>query len=100
MGSALSFTGLALLDGRLKVPHSVQDWGLLMGISTVASVIPVVLLFLGLRRVSTPQAAILSTLEPVFAILLGVMVLGERLSAMQLAGGVLVLLAVVLLQRK
>jgi DME family drug/metabolite transporter len=51
----------------------------------------------GLRTVAVPTAVTLGLAEPVVAALLGVLVLGERLSAPALAGLVLVGLAIVIL---
>lgn len=51
----------------------------------------------GLRTVAVPTAVTLGLAEPVVAALLGVIVLGERLSAPALAGLVLVGLAIVIL---
>ncbi|MCX7783474.1 MAG: DMT family transporter [Meiothermus sp.] len=100
VGAALSFTALAWLDGQFKMPGSLPDWGLLLGISTVATVFPVILVFVGLRRIRATQASVVSMLEPLFTIALGVLILGERLSLAQLLGGGLVLLSVVILQRR
>jgi len=52
----------------------------------------------GLPRVGAARAALVSTVEPVITVLLAVVILGERLSAVQVVGGVLVLLAVILVQ--
>lgn len=59
-----------------------------------------VLIFVGLRRIRATHASIVSMLEPLFTIALGVLILGERLSLAQLLGGALVLLSVVILQRR
>jgi drug/metabolite transporter (DMT)-like permease len=48
--------------------------------------------------VGPSEAAILSTFEPVVTVVLAFFALGERLTPLQLAGGALVLAAVVLLQ--
>lgn len=100
IGATLSFTALALLDGQFKIPGSLPDWGLVLGISTIATVFPVVLIFVGLRRIRATQASIVSMLEPLFTIAMGVLILGERLGALQLAGGALVLTSVLILQRR
>jgi drug/metabolite transporter (DMT)-like permease len=100
IGATLSFTALALLDGQFKIPSSLPDWGLVLGISTVATVFPVVLIFVGLRRIRATQASIVSMLEPLFTIAMGVLILGEQLEALQLVGGVLVLTSVLILQRR
>ena len=69
-----------------------------MLIALVSTVVAVSAFFAGLRRVGPSEAAILSTFEPPVTVALAFAVLGERLSVVQLAGGALVLAAVVLLQ--
>jgi drug/metabolite transporter (DMT)-like permease len=54
---------------------------------------------LGLGRVTATRAAIVLSIEPVFVAALAYVVLGERLSAAQLAGGAIVVGAVVLVTR-
>jgi len=54
----------------------------------------------GLRRVTASSASIVATLEPVVAMLLGRLVFGERLEALQMVGAGLILAAVVVLQRE
>ncbi len=51
----------------------------------------------GIEHVGPAQASIISTLEPVITLILGMLLLGESVSAGQLAGGVMVLAAAVLL---
>jgi drug/metabolite transporter, DME family len=52
----------------------------------------------GVRRVPVSIASVVATLEPVLAAVLAAVVLGERLSPLQVAGGGLILLAVWLLR--
>lgn len=59
-----------------------------------ATVGAITLLFAGLRRVGPTAASILSTLEPVVTVVLAFVVFGDSLGPAQLAGGALVLLAV------
>ena len=56
------------------------------------------LFFAGLRRVGPSMAAILSTLEPPTTVAFAFLVFGESLTGVQIAGGALVLAAVVALQ--
>ena len=69
-----------------------------MLIALVSTVVAVSAFFAGLRRVGPSEAAILSTFEPPVTVALAFAVLGERLAPAQLAGGALVLAAVVVLQ--
>jgi drug/metabolite transporter (DMT)-like permease len=52
----------------------------------------------GLPRIGAARAALLSTWEPVVTVLLAAAILGDRLSIVQAIGGVLVILAVVVVQ--
>jgi drug/metabolite transporter (DMT)-like permease len=54
--------------------------------------------FAGLSRVGPTTASILSTVEPLVTVMLASVVFAERLSPAQLAGGALVLTAVLVLR--
>jgi drug/metabolite transporter (DMT)-like permease len=56
--------------------------------------------FLGLQHLEPTRAIIASCLEPVFSILLAALLLGEILRPVQTIGIVLVLAAIVIVQRK
>ena len=71
----------------------------MLGIVLVATVIPVVTFLVGLERVGPTNAAMLSTLEPVVTVLLAAWLFQEKLNAISLFGGGLILIAVVLLTR-
>jgi drug/metabolite transporter (DMT)-like permease len=89
----LTLTGLA--GGDLD-PGGVSPTGFLWlaGLALVSTVGAIGLFFAGLRRVGPAAASILSTLEPVVTVALAFAIFGESLGAAQLAGGALVLLAV------
>lgn len=71
-------------------------WGLLLAIVLVPTFAAVVLYLEGIRRLGPSQAAIVSTFEPLFAIALSAVFLGERLAPVQWAGAAVVLAGVVL----
>jgi drug/metabolite transporter (DMT)-like permease len=71
----------------------------MLAIILMATVIPVVTFLAGLKRIGPTNASLLSTLEPVVTVLLAAALFGERLSPLALAGGFLILVAVVLLAR-
>ncbi len=62
----------------------------------VATVVPVVAFLAGLERIGPTNAAMLSILEPVVTVILGALLFGELLSPVALAGGALILGAVLL----
>jgi drug/metabolite transporter (DMT)-like permease len=97
-GATASFTVAGLVTGSLDLALSGEAWLWLILIALVSTVVAVSAFFAGLRRVGPSEAAILSTFEPPVTVALAFLVLGERLTPAQLAGGALVLAAVILLQ--
>jgi drug/metabolite transporter (DMT)-like permease len=94
-GAATTLTLGALATGDLH-PASVSatGFGWLGMLALVSTVGAITLFFAGLRRVGPSAAAILSTFEPVVTVGLAFVVFGGSLGAAQLAGGALVLGAV------
>ena len=97
-GAAFGFSLLALLTGQLLVPPSMQAWGICIGIALVPTMLAISLFLAALPRVGSARAALLSTWEPVVTVILAVVLLRDRLTWIQVVGGVLVLLAVVAVQ--
>jgi drug/metabolite transporter (DMT)-like permease len=97
-GATASFTVAGLATGSLDLALSGEAWLWLILIALVSTVVAVSAFFAGLRRVGPSEAAILSTFEPPVTVALAFMALGERLTVAQLAGGALVLAAVIVLQ--
>src|SRR5918999_1702925 len=93
--AAASLTFAALAGGDLD-PGAVSaaGFGWLGSLAVVSTVGAIALFFAGLPRVGPTAAAILSTLEPVVTVGLAAAVFGESLGPAQLAGGLLVLAAV------
>ncbi|HYP22817.1 MAG TPA: DMT family transporter [Actinomycetota bacterium] len=69
---------------------------LLIGVG--GTLVPFLLFIWGVAKVKSEKAAIAATIEPPLAGVIAWLWLGERLSAMQVGGGVLILAAVVALQ--
>lgn len=66
----------------------------------VTAVIPFLSYTLGLRTVEASRAGILATIEPMVATLIGILVFAEPLTLLSGLGILLILAAVVLLNRK
>ena len=94
------FALLAAANGRPLDPRTVppEAWPLLLAIGFVASFLAIQTFYAGARRIGAAQAALVSTAEPVYIVLLAWFVLDQRLAPIQLAGAALILLAVVLAQ--
>jgi len=97
-GAAATLTvGSALLGDLRPGEVTAAGWGWLAGLAVVSTVAAVSLFFAGLKRVGPTSAAILSTAEPVVTVILAFLVFGELLGPLQLLGGALVILAVLVL---
>jgi drug/metabolite transporter (DMT)-like permease len=99
-GAAVTFWTAGVVHGGLDVSLSAHGWLDIAGIVTVSTVLPVSTFLAGLERVGASTASILSCFEPVVTVSLAMVLYGERLGIGQLAGGALVLAAVILLQAK
>ena len=91
-GAATTLTVAGVITGDLDLGSvSAKGYGWLAGVAVVSTVAAIALFFAGLRRVGPTSAAILSTAEPVATVVLAFLVFGESLTALQLAGAMLVL---------
>ena len=99
MGSAgLVYDVLAVATGA-RLPSAPSAWLALLGVTVFGTVIAVAAFFAALSRLGPGDTAALSTFEPVVSVVAAAAFLGERLSPVQLAGGALVVGAVVVLAR-
>lgn len=83
---------VSFYDNSLALPNALNTWINLLGISVVATVIPIMLLLHSLKYISSERASILSVLEPVFVVIFGVLLLGEQLEPLHALGVIFVLL--------
>jgi len=96
LGAGLSFGVAGWAGGTLEWGRALAEPGLIAALIVIGTVLPVTLFLAGVGRVGPTAASLLSTLEPVFTVALGAIVLGESLAPIQALGGVLVLAAAVL----
>ena len=98
-GAAASLAAGSLVTGRFH-PGALSGagWGWLACLALVSTAGAIVMFFAGLSRVGPTTASILSTVEPVVTVGLASLVFAERMGAVQLAGGALVLTAVLVLR--
>src|ERR687896_1894836 len=100
-GAAVPLTGGAWLLGELRPGAlTAAGWGWLACLAAISTVASISLLFAGLPRVGPTAASILATFEPLVTVLLAFLAFGETLGGVQLAGGALVLFAVLVLHAR
>lgn len=81
------------------LPAGADGWAAIAAIALVSTVVAMVFFFAGLARLSAADAATISTLEPLVTVLLATIFLGEALTPVKLAGGGIILAALVVLAR-
>ena len=91
--------GWALLSGDLaQLTTTPVPWTAVLYLTIAATALTTWLMAVGQRDVSAPEAAIVYSMEPVWAALFAYAVLGERLGLQGWLGGLLVVLAVIAAQ--
>lgn len=98
VATTLSFLVFGLVAGRLTVPAGETQWLVVVGIAVVGTALPIFLYVSGLDRIEASHAAILSTVEPVVTVVLGIVLLDEVLTLPLVVGGALVLAGVTAIQ--
>ncbi len=93
---AVFFVIAGLVRGELAVPATVTAWGLIAAIAVLCTVFALRSFLAGLALVGPARASVASSVEVLISIGLAVAVLGERVGAREVIGGVLILGAVAL----
>jgi len=96
-GACLVFLALALVR-PLGAPTQPTEWLVLLAMASFSTVFPIFFLNAGIQKLGPTKASIMGTIEPVFTTILAVLFLGETLQPIQLLGGLLILVSLILLQ--
>lgn len=98
LSASLVFGGAIAIQG-LNLPQTWQGWAGVLGIALLSTVVAIIAFFKGLEQVGPTNASILSTFEPVTTVILAFLFLNEAIGWMRIAGGTLILVAVILLSK-
>jgi drug/metabolite transporter (DMT)-like permease len=99
-GAATTLWAAGLVSGSLHLGFDAGGWGWIAVLAIVSTVVPISAFLAGLPKVGPATASIVSTVEPMVSVGMAMLWFGERLGAIQVVGGALVLAAVVLLAVK
>jgi len=94
LAAVAAFTGAIVPEGV-----SWRAWAAIVFLAIFGTAIALVLFYDGVRRIGAARTSVFINLVPVFAVALGVMLLGEPLEASMLVGGALVIGGIFLLNR-
>jgi drug/metabolite transporter (DMT)-like permease len=82
-----------------RAPSSWRGWLLLLSFGVLGTLIPILLMNIGLQQIGAARASVIITLQPVLTVIFSTLFLGDSLTLQQWMGGAVVILAVFLLQR-
>lgn len=98
--TAIAFVGVAVATGRQLAPPDIPTaaWPLLMAIGFLGTFLAIQTFYAGSRRIGAAQAALVSTVEPLLIVSLAFVFLHETLGPIQLVGGGLIIVGVLIAQ--
>jgi drug/metabolite transporter (DMT)-like permease len=94
--TSLPFATLAFLDARHPLPLDAAGWGEVLYISVIGMALAFFLWVWGFKHVSASRGGVLLLFQPLVGIILGTLLLGERISIGTLLGAVFVCIGVTL----
>ncbi|MBG0786651.1 MAG: DMT family transporter, partial [Anaerolineaceae bacterium] len=97
-GAMVIGLGLIALYGFV-VPQTLLGWVYLLTLGIVGTLIPIYAMNIGIQMLGSARSSVVSTLQPVVAVLISTIFLHEVLTIYQWLGGVIVIVAIILLQR-
>jgi drug/metabolite transporter (DMT)-like permease len=100
VGAAVSYGLMTVATGSEERMLHVGSWGWIAGIALASTVVAAGAFLAGLRRLGTARTVTLSMVEIPFTALLAALLLGQRLTLLQVAGGITILSGVFILVRE
>jgi drug/metabolite transporter (DMT)-like permease len=100
--AALTYAAPALLSLVLLAtravplpPATTASWASALAFSTIGTVVPYVLFYRAVAVIGASLAALIATAEPIIALFLAYLLLGEHLGVAELVGAALIVAAIV-----
>lgn len=97
--SVVFFTLKSIWDGTLSFQYSSVDVVSAVLLAIIPTLIGIMALFKALEILGASKSAIISSFEPVVTLLLAYALIGDRITFVQLVGGVFILSSVFIVQR-
>lgn len=100
MAATLLILCLSIPARGLQLPQNPATLAGLFGIATLGTVLPVFATNIAIQRIGPARASLVSTVEPVLAMLVAMVLLGEVILPLQWLGAALIVGSVVILQMR
>jgi drug/metabolite transporter (DMT)-like permease len=98
--TAIGWWTAAIITGRPVAPAQIptEAWLPLLGVGVISTAVAIQTFYAGAKRIGAAQASLVSTVEPIYTIVLASLLFAEQLTPLQLLGGALVIIGVVIAQ--
>jgi drug/metabolite transporter (DMT)-like permease len=97
-GAAAGTLIYTLLIGDLSLGFDPRGWLWIVLFGVISTVVAIILLWRSIELIGPTLSSIIGALEPLFSVILSVLILGESMAALQIVGGVLMLAGTVLVR--
>jgi len=95
--AAVSFVIAGFVTNGLDAHVSLKGLLAVLFVAIFSTVVATITLYLGVKKIGASKASIISNFEPVVGALLGILLLKEKLTSLQVVGAILIIISVVLL---
>jgi len=95
--AAVVYWILTFATGTFLLPATAPSVAGVLGIAVFGTIVPIITLFAAISLIGSSETALVSTIEPLFTVAFSALLLGERLTGLQLAGGAFIVAGVVVL---
>ena len=89
------FTGFGM--SLCAVPPTPAGWGYVAGVALMPTIIPILFINISIKSIGPTYSAIIGALEPVTALVIGVVMFGEQLTMRIVTGATMIFAAVMLI---
>lgn len=96
--SAGVFLVMAIYLHQFSIPSSFRAWSYIISLGVLVTALPIQLLLYGLKSISSLKVSILSALEPVVTLIVGIIALDEAVSFVQLMGVIVIIIGTFIIQ--
>lgn len=100
LGAAFGMIVYGLLTKTIVLNFNIQIIGSYIGLSVISTIISIVLLLKAIELIGSGSASILGTFEAIISIILGILLLNEKLTISLLVGSILIIISAILIAKE
>lgn len=93
--SGILFSIVTVLQNEFIFPDSIQSYILILIVALFCTLLPMSLITLSVQKIGSQKTSIINMLEPLISVVLGVILLNEKINIMSFGGIILVIMAII-----